>query len=64
MKKLLTILAVAGFMAACNNGDDDTTNGDTTAVDTSMTTPVTPMPADTSNMGDTTKMGGDTSMKK
>ena len=38
MKKFLTILAVAGVMAACNSGSEETTTTDTTVttVDTTV----------------------------
>ncbi|MDB5229837.1 MAG: hypothetical protein JWN76_642 [Chitinophagaceae bacterium] len=49
MKKLLAILAVAGVMTACNNGDSSTTATDSTKTDSStMTTPM-----DTSSHMDT-----------
>jgi hypothetical protein len=63
MKKLLALLAIAGFMAACNNGDDENKNGDTitTTTDT-MTTPTT---VDTAtHMGDSSNMSHDTTTKK
>jgi hypothetical protein len=62
MKKFLTMLALAGVMTACNDGDDDTDDEDTMAVDTSAMS--TPLPADTTHMGDTSKMSGDTSTMK
>ena len=63
MKKFLTILAVAGVMAACNNGSDETTNGDTVSADTTPATVVTP---DTTTTGTdtTTTTGTDTTVKK
>jgi len=70
MKKFLTILAVAGFMTACNNADDDTSAEDSTRRADSMGSMNTPTPApgsDTMNMGkDTMNMGKDTinNMKK
>jgi hypothetical protein len=59
MKKFLSILAIAGVMAACNNGDDDTTSEDSAKRADSignLSTPATPsndsmnMPKDSSNM--------------
>lgn len=43
MKKFLTILAVAGVMAACNSGSDETKTGDSTTAD-SLTTPAPTTP--------------------
>lgn len=37
MKKLFAILAVAGFMAACNNGENKDAAADSAAADTSTT---------------------------
>ncbi len=60
MKKFLAIMAVAGVMAACNNGDDangaDTTtvSGDTTTVIAPDTTTVV-APDTTATSADTTK---------
>jgi len=65
MKKLLAILAIAGVLAACNNGTDSKkTTSDTTIMtaDTTgkMTTDTTrKMSTDTTN-----KMSPDTSKKK
>ncbi|HEX6916385.1 MAG TPA: hypothetical protein VF145_14145 [Chitinophagaceae bacterium] len=60
MKKFLTIMALAGLMAACNNGDDETKDDDTMMTDTSTVAPM-----DTTSMGDTSHMGtmGDTTAK-
>ena len=50
MKKLFAILAVAGVMAACNNGDDaNTTDTTGTTLDT------TPVMVDTTTVADTTQ---------
>ena len=65
MKKFLAILAVAGVMTACNNGDD--ANGeDTTTVSQDTTTVVTPSIDTTATTGgDTTATtGGDTTGTK
>lgn len=44
MKKLLTVLAIAGALTACSNNAENTTTGDSTNVITTdsatMTTPV------------------------
>jgi hypothetical protein len=48
MKKLLTIIAIAGFMTACN---DSATKTDTTTTDTATT--AAPAPADTSSAANT-----------
>ena len=49
MKKFLTILAVAGVMAACNDGADETTNGDSLNTPDSLSTPApTPVPSNDS----------------
>ena len=55
MKKVFAILAIAGFMVACNNGSENQTENK----DTSKTAPVdtTKMaPVDTTTKTDTTKM--------
>lgn len=66
MKKFLTIIALAGVMAACNNGDDDTTDGDSaTGGDTmNMTTPSTPGDTMGAGTSDTMNRGTDTMLKK
>ena len=54
MKKLLFVLALGAFVAACNNGSNDATNADTTTTTTTDTTS-TMAPMDTTNhMMDTT----------
>jgi hypothetical protein len=67
MKKLLTILAIAGVMAACNSGNDENKNGDSstmsTGTDTSMNSGGTTM-GDTSHMGDSSHMMHDSSTMK
>jgi hypothetical protein len=57
MKKLLSIVAIAGFMSACN---DNSTKSDTTTTDSAVTTPVDTLsvPADTSSV-----KGTNTTMK-
>ncbi|HEX6915179.1 MAG TPA: hypothetical protein VF145_08045 [Chitinophagaceae bacterium] len=62
MKKLFAILAVAGFMAACNSGEN-TENADTTTVTTDTTTVVTPDTA-TVVTDTTTTVSTDTTTKK
>lgn len=56
MKKVLAILAVAGFMAACNSGDDKAATTDTSAatVDTTKAAMDTTH-MDTTHAMDTTK---------
>lgn len=58
MKKVFAILAIAGFMAACNNSGDkkEGENKDTTK----METPVTPTQDTTKPAADTTKPAADT----
>lgn len=59
MKKVFAILAVAGFMAACNSGETAAPAADTTAtaVDT------TKAAMDTTAVADTTKVAADTTKK-
>jgi hypothetical protein len=47
MKKLLSILAIAGVMTACNSGENKEGAADSTKMDSSVTTPaeVAPTPA-------------------
>jgi hypothetical protein len=45
MKKFLAILAVAGVMAACNNGSDETTGNDSPKVDSPAAPVVIDSPA-------------------
>ena len=66
MKKLFSILAIAGVMAACNNSTD---SGKTTTDSTTMSTDTTSKMSTDTNMNkmstDTTnKMPTDTSKKK
>lgn len=63
MKKLLTILAVAGVMAACNSGDD-ASNADTTATNVDTTTPSTPTDTSMSFTDTTGGTGADTTSVK
>jgi uncharacterized lipoprotein YajG len=66
MKKLLAILAVAGVMAACNNGNDETSNADSLNADSMNggNMSVTSHMSDTSHMmGDTSHMSSDTTRK-
>jgi hypothetical protein len=62
MKKLFAILAVAGFMAACNNGENKDAAKDSAAADTSATMMDTSNHMmDTANHTmDSTTMGADT----
>ncbi len=60
MKKLLMVLAIAGFAVACNNDSEKTETKDSTSVTTDTTSKMTPdtssmMPADTTKK-DSTKM--------
>lgn len=53
MKKLFSILFLAGALVACNSGEDEETMDTTT---TTVDTMTTPMPMDTTGMGgDTTR---------
>ena len=55
MKKVFAILAIAGFMAACNNGSEKKT--ETTTDTTKMTSDTNKMaPVDTTTKPDSTKM--------
>lgn len=55
MKKLLFVLALGAFVAACNNGSNDATNADTTTTTTTTTdTASTMAPMDTTTHMDTT----------
>jgi hypothetical protein len=58
MKKLLLVFAIAAFVA-CN---DSGTAEETPAADTPATSQPAPLPADTTSVGDTTKV--DTSSLK
>lgn len=63
MKKVLAILAVAGFMAACNSGNDESTKTDSTTTTDTMTT--APTMTDTSHtMMDSSSMGKDSTGTK
>lgn len=60
MKKLLMVLAIAGFAVACNNDSESTETKDSTTVSTDTTTNMHPdtsmmAPMDTTKK-DTTKM--------
>jgi|GEM_PF-664520 len=63
MKKLFAILAVAGFVACNNNGENQKTEGGDTAAKTETTTPAAP---DTTAPAapDTTAASADTSAAK
>ncbi len=60
MKKVFAILAVAGFMAACNSGENKAAATDTaaTTVDTAAKAAM-----DTTAVADTTKAAADTTKK-
>lgn len=60
MKKFFALLAIAGFLAACNNDSTSETTEDTTNTMTTDTMS-TPMQPDTMNMADTSR---DTSAMK
>lgn len=66
MKKFLTILALAGVMTACNDADDETTDGDSlTTGDSLNMNPPPPMPSSDSLTNDSlTRSGSDTMLKK
>lgn len=62
MKKLLFVLALGAFVAACNSGTNDTTNTDSTTVSTDTTT-MAPAPMDTTtHMDSTGATGADTTV--
>ena len=73
MKKLLLILAIGVFAASCGGNTSDSTTDSTTTTDT--TTMMAPAPATTDTgaammgtdttgrMGDSTRMGADTTKK-
>ena len=62
MKKLLAILAVAGVMSACNNGDTSSSTTDSTKTDsTTMSAPATTAPAQTDT---SMHMSADSGMNK
>lgn len=65
MKKLFAILAVAGVMAACNNGKTDTATADSLRVADSTKTAdsLKAAAADTTKKADTTKVIVDTTKK-
>lgn len=65
MKKLLAILAVAGFLTACNdNGGDETKPVDSTAAPATVPDTTT-LPVDTTTAPtDTTAKPADTTVKK
>jgi hypothetical protein len=59
MKKLLLVLAIAGFAVACNNNGDKTETTDSTTMSTDTTSkmaPDTTMMAPDTTKKDTTKM--------
>lgn len=60
MKKVFAILAVAGFMAACNSGENAAPAADTTAATAVDTTKAA---MDTTAVADTTKVAADTTKK-
>ena len=62
MKKLLLVLAVAGFVA-CNNGGGEDTTGDTATTVTSDTTTVVTPDTTTVVVPDTTAKPADTTKK-
>ena len=58
MKKVFAILAVAGFMASCNSGENKAATADTAKVDTAKVAVDT-----TAKAADTTKAAADTTKK-
>lgn len=58
MKKILSILAIAGMFVACNSGNDESKKTDSSTTTTTTTDSTT---MGTGTMGDTSTMGRDTS---
>lgn len=66
MKKILTIAVIAGTLIACDNEANNTDNNDSVNITAPVTTDTNTMisPMDTTSMGDTSRMGMDTSMRR
>ena len=66
MKKLLAIVAIASFLAACNNGNEETTTNskDSVSADSPLTDAVNTADSVTKKIEDSTHMIKDSTMKK
>jgi hypothetical protein len=63
MKKFLGILVIAGALVACNNSGESTTGSDSTNADSTTMNQLPPATSDSTNMGDSSRMGNDTSKR-
>jgi hypothetical protein len=63
MKKLLSVLAVAAFLVACNNASETTSTTDSTNVTVDSASPMT-APMDTMKMDTSTRGKADSAIRK